>query len=101
MEFCQLFGWKLFRLEPEKSVLFITYLDNGNRNADIIRGYHSSVRLMARILGIKVPKKEFNEVLLVLKGMEKDSTKSKKLALPDHPCNSKENWGNIKPRLTI
>ena len=72
MEFCQTFGWNLFPLEPEKSVLFVTYLDNGNRNANTIRGYHSSIRSIARILGIKVPKKEFNEVLLVLKGMRKD-----------------------------
>ena len=47
MEFCQIFDWNLFPLEPEKSALFVTYLDNGNRNADTIRGYHSSIRSVA------------------------------------------------------
>ena len=77
MEFCQSFGWDIFPLEPEKSALFVTYLDNGNRNADTIRGYHSSVRLVARTLGIKAPKKEFSKVLLVLKGMKKECPQTK------------------------
>ena len=69
MNFCDISGFNYFPLEPEKSALFVTFLDNGNRNADTIRGYHSSVRTMARMLGVKVPKKEFNEVHLVIKGL--------------------------------
>ena len=43
LEFCQYVGWDCFPLEPEKSALFVTYLDNGKRNADTIRSYLSSV----------------------------------------------------------
>ena len=82
MEFCQLFGWECFPLEPEKSVLFMTYLDNGNRNANTIRSYQLSVRSVARILGIKVPKKEFSDVL---RGMQKANLQPKKLAYPMKP----------------
>ena len=85
MEFYQLFGWECFPLEQEKSALFMTYLDNGNRNADTIRSYHSSVRSVARILGIKVPKKEFSDVLLVLREMQKANPQPKRLAYPMTP----------------
>ena len=77
MEFCQLFQWGYFPPEPEKSALFVTDLDNGNRNADTVRSYHLSVRSVARMLGIKVPKKEFSNVLLVLRGMQKANPQPK------------------------
>ena len=63
----------------------MTYLYNGNRNADTIRSYHSSVRSVARILGIKIPKKEFSDVLLVLRGMQKANPQPKRLAYPMTP----------------
>ena len=44
LDFCELIGGKCFPLEQEKSALFVSYLDNGKRNADTIRNYHSSVR---------------------------------------------------------
>ena len=69
-------------LEPEKPALFVTYLDNGNRNANTIRSYHSSVRSVAKMLGMKVPKKEFSDVLLVLRGMQQVNPQPKKLAYP-------------------
>ena len=43
MEFCQLFDWDCFLLDAEKSALFVTYLDNGERNAEM----QSSVRSVA------------------------------------------------------
>ena len=58
MEFCDICRFDYFPLEPEKSALFLTFLDNGTRNTNTIRNYHSSVRTMARLLGVKVPKKE-------------------------------------------
>ena len=85
MEFCHSLGWECFPLEPEKSALFVMYLDNGNRNANTVRSYHSSVRSVARILEMKVPKKEFSDVLLVLKGMQKANPQPKKLAYPMTP----------------
>ena len=85
-DFCQYVGWDCFPLEPEKSALFVTFLDNGKRNADTIRSYHSSVRTVARLMGIKVPKKESSEVLLVLKGMKKSNPRPRKLAFPMTPA---------------
>ena len=63
----------------------MTYVDNGNRNANTIRSYHSSVRSVARILGIKIPKKELSDVLLVLRGMQKANPQPKRLAYPVMP----------------
>ena len=80
MEFCQLWGWECFPLEPKKSALFVTYLNNGNRNANTIRSYHFNVRSVARLLGIKIPKKEFSDVLLVLRGIQKANPQPKRLA---------------------
>ena len=67
LDFCALLGFKCFPLEAEKSALFVTYLDDGSRNAVTIRNYHSSVRTVAQLMGTNVPKHEFPDMLLVLK----------------------------------
>lgn len=86
MEFCQSFGWDLFPLEPEKSAFLVTYLNNGNRNANTIRGYHSSVISVASTLGMK-----FSKVLLVLKCMKKVST-DKTTGSPHYTIHSENDW---------
>ena len=85
LDFCELIGEKCFPLEPEKSALFVSYLDNGKRNADTIRNYHLSVRKVAQLLGVTVPKHEFPDVLLVLKGIKKTSVKAPRIAHPMMP----------------
>ena len=73
--------WVL-NLEAEKSVLFVTYLDDGTHNAATIRNYHSSVRTVAWLMGINVTKHEFPDVLLVLKGIQRGRKIAPKLAHP-------------------
>ena len=85
MEFCDKLGVWCFTLEPEKSMLFITYLDNGERNPKTIQNYHSSVRTIARLKGMEVPKHEFPDVLLVLKGIQKERLIPPKIAHPIMP----------------
>ena len=80
LDFCKLIGEKCFPLEPVKSALFVSYFDNRKRNVDIIRNYHLSVRTVARLLGVTVPKHEFLDVLLVLKGIKKTSVKTPRIA---------------------
>ena len=72
MEFCDKLGTRCSPLEPEKSALFVTYLDNGEPNAKTIWNYHSSLRTIARLVGMEVLKHEFPDVLLVLKGIQKE-----------------------------
>ena len=85
LDFCDLIGVNCFPLEPEKSALFITYLDNGKRNVDTIHNYHSSVWTIARLFGFTVPKNEFPEVLLVLKGIKRPSVRTPRIAHPVMP----------------
>ena len=50
-----------------------------------IRNYHSSVRTIAQLMGIHVPKHEFPDVLLVLKGIQRDRKIAPKLGHPMKP----------------
>ena len=84
LDFCKLIGANCFPLEPKKSALFVSYLNNGDRNADTIRNYHSSVRTVARLFGYTVPKQEFPDVLLVLKGIKNPVEKPAKLHIQLH-----------------
>ena len=85
MEFCDKLGVRCFPLEPEKSALFVTYLDNGNHNAKTIHNYHSSVRTIARLMGVTVQKHKFPDILLVLKGIQKERLTLPKIAHPIMP----------------
>ena len=85
MEFCDILGVRCCPLEPEKSALFVTYLDNGNCNADTIHNYHSRVRTIVILIGVSVPKHEFPDVLLVLMSIQKERPRLSKLAHPMMP----------------
>ena len=82
LEFCRNLGWKCFPLEAEKSALFVMYLDDGNRNANTIMNYQSSIRTVARMLGFCVKRKAFPEVKLVIKGLAKANPSVGKAAFP-------------------
>ena len=72
VEFCAKLGMHCFPLEPKKSALFVTFIDNGYINAGTKCNYHSSVQTIARLMGVNVPKHEFPDVLLVLRGIQKE-----------------------------
>ena len=82
LDFCRDLCWNCFPLEAEKSTLFMTYLDNGSRNANTIMNYQSSIQTVAHMLGFWVQRKEFPEVKLVIKGLAKSKPSKQKAAFP-------------------